>query len=134
MHYFANPNSDGTTSGGDFEFSVMKIGNDTIDLKGRTTGNKMRLIRLPENTDWKKYLEDISGIESEMFTSYQLTEDGNVEGILTLMQIPVGCHLWIRITILRPIRIASLQQVSSYLILGRVMLIHLCYLMVSIAW
>lgn len=83
MHYFANPNSDGTTSGGDFEFSVMKISNDTIDLKGRTTGNKMRLIRLPENTDWKTYLEDISGIESEMFTSYQLTEDGNVEGILT---------------------------------------------------
>lgn len=83
MHYFANPNSDGTTKGGDFEFSVMKISNDTIDLKGRTTGNKMRLIRLPENTDWKTYLEDISGIESEMFTSYQLTEDGNVEGILT---------------------------------------------------
>jgi len=83
MHYFANPNTDGTTDGGDFEFAVMKVSKDTIDLKGRTTGNKMRMVRLPEGTDWEEYLNSITDFEGEMFTSYQLKEDGNVEGTLT---------------------------------------------------
>lgn len=83
MHYFANPNSDGTTSGGDFEFSVMKISNDTIDLKGRTTGNKMRLIRLPENTDWSTYFNAIYDFEDNMFDSYRVMEDGVEQGVVS---------------------------------------------------
>lgn len=83
MHYFANPNSDGTTSGGDFEFAVMKISNDTIDLKGRTTGNKMRLIRLPENTDWSTYFNAIYDFEDNMFDSYRVMEDGVEQGIVS---------------------------------------------------
>lgn len=83
MHYFANPNSDGTTKGGDFEFSVMKISNDTIDLKGRTTGNKMRLIRLPENTDWSTYFNAIYDFEDNMFDSYRVMEDGVEQGVVS---------------------------------------------------
>lgn len=83
MHYFANPNSDGTTNGGDFEFSVMKISNDTIDLKGRTTGNKMRLIRLPENTDWSTYFNAIYDFEDNMFDSYRVIEDGVEQGVVS---------------------------------------------------
>lgn len=83
MHYFANPNSDGTTNGGDFEFSVMKISNDTIDLKGRTTGNKMRLIRLPENTDWSTYFNAIYDFEDNMFDSYRVMEDGVEQGVVS---------------------------------------------------
>lgn len=83
MHYFANPNSDGTTNGGDFEFSVMKISNDTIDLKGRTTGNKMRLIRLPENTDWTTYFNAIYDFEDNMFDSYRVMEDGVEQGVVS---------------------------------------------------
>lgn len=83
MHYFANPNSDGTTSGGDFEFTVMKISNDTIDLKGRTTGNKMRLIRLPENTDWSTYFNAIYDFEDNMFDSYRVMEDGVEQGVVS---------------------------------------------------
>ena len=83
MHYFANPKSDGTTSGGDFEFTVMKISNDTIDLKGRTTGNKMRLIRLPENTDWSTYFNAIYDFEDNMFDSYRVMEDGVEQGVVS---------------------------------------------------
>ena len=83
MHYFANPNSDGTTNGGDFEFSVTKISNDTIDLKGRTTGNKMRLIRLPENTDWSTYFNAIYDFEDNMFDSYRVMEDGVEQGVVS---------------------------------------------------
>ena len=83
MHYFANPNSDGTTNGGDFEFSVMKISNDTIDLKGRTTGNKMRLIRLPENTDWSTYFNAMYDFEDNMFDSYRVMEDGVEQGVVS---------------------------------------------------
>lgn len=83
MHYFANPKSDGTTNGGDFEFTVMKISNDTIDLKGRTTGNKMRLIRLPENTDWSTYFNAIYDFEDNMFDSYRVMEDGVEQGVVS---------------------------------------------------
>ena len=83
MHYFANPKSDGTTNGGDFEFTVMKISNDTIDLKGRTTGNKMRMVRLPENTDWSTYFNAIYDFEDNMFDSYRVMEDGVEQGVVS---------------------------------------------------
>ena len=83
MHYFANPNTDGTTSGGDFEFVVMRVSNDTIDLKGRTTGNKMRLVRLPEDTDWETYLNTIADFEEDMFASYHVKVDGTDQGLVT---------------------------------------------------
>lgn len=83
MHYFAQPNSDGTTNGGDFEFMVMNVTNDVIDLKGRTTGNKMRLVRLPEGTNWEDYLNSISEFEENMFGSYSLMVDGKKQGVLT---------------------------------------------------
>ncbi len=83
MHYFANPNSDGTTNGGDFEFAIMKVSQDTIDLKGRTTGNKMRLIRLPEGTSWESYLNAIGDFEENMFGSYRVMADGAEQGIIT---------------------------------------------------
>ena len=83
MHYFANPNTDGTTSGGDFEFVVMRVSNDTIDLKGRTTGNKMRLVRLPEDTDWETYLNSIADFEEDMFASYHVKVDGTDQGLIT---------------------------------------------------
>lgn len=83
MHFFANPNNDGTTDGGDFEFVVMNVTNDVIDLQGRTTGNKMKLVRLPEGTDWTAYLNSISEFESNMFSSYKLKADGKTEGTIT---------------------------------------------------
>lgn len=83
MHAFANPTTDGETNGGDFEFVVMKVTNDEIDLKGRTTGNKMKLIRLPEGTNWEDYLNSIMDFESNMFSSYNLLEDGKKQGVVT---------------------------------------------------
>lgn len=83
MHKYAQPNTNGTTDGGDFEFMVMNVTNDVIDLKGRTTGNKMRLVRLPEGTDWEAYLNSISEFEENMFGSYSLMVDGNKHGVLT---------------------------------------------------
>lgn len=83
MHYFANPTTDGTTDGGDFEFVIMNVTNDEIDLKGRTTGNKMKLVRLPEGTDWATYINSISEFEQNMFSSYKLITDGKTEGVVT---------------------------------------------------
>lgn len=83
MHAFANPTTDGETNGGDFEFVVMNVTNDEIDLKGRTTGNKMKLIRLPEGTNWEDYLNSIMDFESNMFSSYNLIEDGKKQGVVT---------------------------------------------------
>lgn len=83
MHYFANPNTDGTTNGGDFEFMVMNVSNDVIELKGRTTGNKMRLVRLPEGTNWQTYLSAINNFEENMFTSYRVLADGVDQGVIS---------------------------------------------------
>lgn len=83
MHAFAQPNTDGTTNGGDFEFIVMNVTNDEIDLKGRTTGNKMKLIRLPEGTNWEDYINSITDFEANMFSSYNLMVDGKKQGVLT---------------------------------------------------
>ena len=130
MHYFANPNTDGTTDGGDFEFAVMKVSKDTIDLKGRTTGNKMRMVRLPEGTDWEEYLNSITDFEGEMFTSYQLKEDGNVEGTLTfdadtrrVSYVDKGNNTSIHIVLLRQVLFCQIH--------GKAMPIALCCLMAN---
>lgn len=82
MHAFANPYQDGTTDGGDFEFTVMSVSNDTIVLKGRTTGNKMQMVRLPESTSWDDYISDILTFSSEMFPRYRLMVDGQEQGVV----------------------------------------------------
>lgn len=83
MHLFANPYGDGTTDGGDFEFVVMNVTNDVIDLKGRTTGNKMKLVRLTEGTNWEDYINSIIDFEENMFSSYSLVVDGKTQGVVS---------------------------------------------------
>lgn len=84
MHLFANPYSDGTTDGGDFEFVIMDVTDSLIELKGRKTGNKMKLIRLPEQTDWEDYLNAILDFEGNMVGSYRVVVDGEAKGLATL--------------------------------------------------
>jgi len=46
----------GTGFGGDYEFSLMKMTQDTITFRGRKRGTTILFSRMPENTDWEEYL------------------------------------------------------------------------------
>lgn len=83
MHYFAEPASDGTYDG-DYEFVIMGREDNLITLKGKKTGNYMRLIRLAEGTEWEEYLDSISQFEQETVRRFSLVDDGAAIGELTL--------------------------------------------------
>lgn len=61
MHELASPSqSDVDGEQGDYEFRIQKTTNDSIYLEGRKWGNKMVMVRMPENQDWAEYLSQIT--------------------------------------------------------------------------
>ncbi len=81
LHTFASPDpnyneysgvyeGDGYGLEGDYEFMVIKADAkaDTIMLKGKKRATYNRLTRIPEGTDFKEYLTDLTSFEQEHFT------------------------------------------------------------------
>lgn len=67
FHFFSAPDSNlgdvGTGMGGDYEFTIMSVSAEEIVLKGKKTGNYVRMVPMPEDVSWKSYLEDIVNSE-----------------------------------------------------------------------
>ena len=72
FHFFAEPNSGigatGTGMGGDYEFTVMSASNEEVVLKGKKTGNYIRMTPLQESVTWEAYLTSIA--EAEALVKY----------------------------------------------------------------
>jgi hypothetical protein len=67
MHYFSEPyQTDVDGRMGDYEFIVMKAGQDTVELKGKKHGNKFILVRNTENLDPKTHFQAIAQMEDKL--------------------------------------------------------------------
>lgn len=76
FHTFSEPK--GTSAiygyGGDYEFVIMKIDANKIELQGKKYGNKIVMTRMATGVDWKNYLEDIDVLfKASAFPYYQLS-------------------------------------------------------------
>ena len=82
FHYFSDPRNDdygskGTGFEGDFEFRVMSISSDKIELKGKKHDTKIIMYPMDENTSWSDYLNQVQATSDFMLSrSYKLTFDG----------------------------------------------------------
>lgn len=68
MHKFATPTSssiDGEQ--GDYEFLITKATADSIILKGKKWGNKMVMTRMPESTDWEKFIDSVNTVAKKVY-------------------------------------------------------------------
>ncbi|MBD5379712.1 MAG: DUF4302 domain-containing protein [Bacteroides sp.] len=77
MHYFATPSS-GKYQGmdGDFEFMIMNVSNDVVELRGKRTGNTMYLRRL--DVPAEEYLDGVNKmIDNLILTSAEGTVGGD---------------------------------------------------------
>jgi hypothetical protein len=81
MHFLAQPYSDQVDGlQGDYEFVIQKTTQDSVFLKGKKWGNHMVLIRLPEETSWKTYLDSIADIDKNMMYSFVAKDAGDSIG------------------------------------------------------
>lgn len=83
FHFFSNPanpsgiGDNGIGMRGDFEFRVISAGTDRFELQGKKHGAKVVMTRLPENTDWDKYIADVVAMDENLsYAKYQLNIDG----------------------------------------------------------
>lgn len=68
MHKFATPTS-GSIDGeqGDYEFIIQKTTNDSIYLQGKKWGNKMVMVRMPNELSWEEHLDSINKVATEIY-------------------------------------------------------------------
>ena len=55
LHQFSDPDPDGLGYEGDYEFVILTINKEGIELRGKKTGVKMQMIPLPAGTTWESY-------------------------------------------------------------------------------
>ena len=55
LHQFSDPNPDGLGYEGDYEFIILNVAKDKIELKGKKNGTKMQMIPLPNDMTWESY-------------------------------------------------------------------------------
>lgn len=78
FHYFSDPRnadygSDGDGFDGDFEFRVVSLGADKIELKGKKHDTKIIMYPLDENISWSDYIKSVNDTENFMVSrSYSL--------------------------------------------------------------
>ena len=71
MHYLSQPYPDDVEGKqGDYEFVIQKTSKDSIFLKGKKWDDHMVLVRLPEKTSWKEYLDSITNVNKNMLYSF----------------------------------------------------------------
>ena len=67
MHYFSEPSSaDVDGLAGDYEYIVMKVGQDTIELKGKKRSNKLYLRRNTGNLNPDSYFKEVAVLEDKL--------------------------------------------------------------------
>lgn len=77
MHALAEPSyEDIEGQQADFEFLIQKTSQDSIFLKGRKWGNKMLLVRMPEDQTWQQYLDGIAEYERLLLRTYDVIVNG----------------------------------------------------------
>lgn len=77
FHLFADPEdvpgTDANESGyghkGDYEFDLMKYSNDTLYLEGKKYEQKMIMTRIDQNTNDKKYLDEVVALTDSFFNA-----------------------------------------------------------------
>lgn len=62
---------------GDYEFMVMSTAADTIRLRGKKWKNNMELVRLPDDLNWRQYLQRIYTLKEQITSQYFLLKLGN---------------------------------------------------------
>lgn len=77
FHLFADPedvpgteaNEAGYGHKGDYEFDLMKYSNDTLYLEGKKYEQKMIMTRIDQNTNDKKYLDEVVALTDSFFNA-----------------------------------------------------------------
>jgi hypothetical protein len=72
FHLYADPSSGlgkglGLGLEGDYEFIIMKVSDDFIQLKGKKRGTDITLQRMGDNQDWKEYFTVLKSIDASLF-------------------------------------------------------------------
>lgn len=92
MHFLTQPYSDQVDGfEGDFEFLLLDVTEDRIELKGKKWGNHMVLTRVQEDESWKDILDGITNITDNMMYTYQ----GTLDGTSIAGEVDEDNHLWI---------------------------------------
>ncbi|MCQ2185353.1 MAG: DUF4302 domain-containing protein [Bacteroidales bacterium] len=67
LHFFATPSSsEYEAKGGDFEFNVVSVSADNIELRGKRSGNFYNLHRFPEGITPQAYMAKVSDMAGSM--------------------------------------------------------------------
>jgi hypothetical protein len=88
MHYFSEPYaSDADGRYGDYEFIFMKVGQDSIEMKGKKHGNKLILRRNTANIAPKEYFSQVSAFEDKLseFGMFNFVLNGNRIGMTAVI-------------------------------------------------
>lgn len=92
MHFLSQPyQSQVDGFEGDFEFLLLDVTEDRIELKGKKWGNHMVLTRMPEDVSWEEYLNGITNISDNMMYTY----NGSIDGTQIAGEVDEDNHLWI---------------------------------------
>jgi len=90
LHFLSQPYQDQVDGfEGDFEFVVLDVTDDRIELKGKKWGNHMVLTRMPEDISWEEYLNGITNISDNMMYTY----NGAMDGAAVVGEIDEDNHL-----------------------------------------
>lgn len=85
MHQLAQPYRDDVDGDqGDYEFVIMRTTQDSVFVQGRKWGNKMLLTRMPENTTWDVYLDNLNKLSRQLPSIFNVMADNRLVGKLRL--------------------------------------------------
>lgn len=78
LHYFATPSSAHyEAKGGDFEFTIMKVSDEEVILKGKRSGNYCYLRPMMDGGDAAKYISDVAAMAADVHAA---TFSGTIGG------------------------------------------------------
>lgn len=92
LHFLTQPYSDQVDGfEGDFEFVLLDVTPDRIELKGKKWGNHMVLTRMDENVTWENYLDGITNITDNILFTYE----GTFNNQAIYGELDDNNHIWI---------------------------------------
>lgn len=83
FHYYSEPRNsefgeDGEGFYGDFEFRVLSVTKEKIEMRGRKHNYKVNMYRVPDDVTWEEYLAKIQDTDQYMASRrYELVVDGD---------------------------------------------------------